>query len=114
MITKFAIPTNGDSIPITPASGIKLNHPGKFLFSYIFHSQINMKTKFAIGTKKKNGKTECRILDLKGNDIKTVYVPYPELHGMDYMPEYDILNKTFYILIENEDEEVWELHTKQL
>ena len=64
--------------------------------------------------KKKEGETECRILDLKGNDIKTVYVPYPDLHGMDYIPEYDILGKTFYILIENEDDEVWELHTKEL
>lgn len=64
--------------------------------------------------KKKGGETECRILDLKGNDLKTVYVPYPDLHGMDYLPEYDILDKTFYILIENEDDEVWELHTKEL
>ena len=64
--------------------------------------------------KKKDGKTECRIMDLKGNDLKTVYVPYPDLHGMDYIPKYDILDKTFYILIENEDDEVWELHTMEL
>lgn len=64
--------------------------------------------------KKKGNKTECRILDLKGNDLKTVYVPYPDLHGMDYLPEYDILNKVFYILIENEDDEVWELHSTGL
>ncbi|MEN8153356.1 MAG: hypothetical protein ABFR75_04980 [Acidobacteriota bacterium] len=64
--------------------------------------------------KKNNKDTECIILDLKGNELKRVYVPYPELHGMDYLPEYDIFNKKFYILIENEDEEVWELHVKDL
>ncbi len=64
--------------------------------------------------KKKGSETECIILDLKGKELKRVYVPYPELHGMDYMPEYDIYKSTFYILIENEDEETWELHTKKL
>jgi hypothetical protein len=64
--------------------------------------------------KKKNKRTECIILDLKGKEIKRVYVPYPELYGMDYLPEYDIFSKNFYILIENDDEEVWELHTTGL
>lgn len=64
--------------------------------------------------KRKDKKTECIILDLKGNELKRVYVPYPELHGMDYLPEYDIFDKTFYVLIENEDEEAWELHTTGL
>ncbi len=69
---------------------------------------------YVITFKKKNSNTECIILDLKGNELKRVYVPYPELHGLDYLPEYDIFNKTFYILIENEDEEVWELHSMGL
>ncbi|MEN8154668.1 MAG: hypothetical protein ABFR75_11665 [Acidobacteriota bacterium] len=64
--------------------------------------------------KKKNMETECIILDLKGNEVKRVFVPYPELYGMDYLPEYDIYNKKFYILIENDDDEVWELHVMDL
>ncbi len=69
---------------------------------------------YVITFKKKKGKTECIILDLKGNEIKKVFVPYPELHGMDYLPEYDIFNKKFYILIENENDEVWELHVVEM
>ncbi len=69
---------------------------------------------YVITFKKQKGKTECVILDLKGKELKKVWVPYPELHGMDYLPEYDIFNKKFYILIENEDKEVWELHVINL
>ncbi len=64
--------------------------------------------------KKKNKKTELIILNLKGNEIKRIWIPYPELYGMDYIPKYDIFNKKFYILIENDDDEVWELHMLKL
>jgi len=69
---------------------------------------------YVITFKKQKGKTRCVVLDLKGKELKKVWVPYPELHGMDYLPEYDIFNKKFYILIENEDEELWELHVINL
>ena len=65
---------------------------------------------YVITFKKQKGDTECIIMDLQGNEKKRVFIPLPELVGMDYYAKYDIYNRAFYTLVENEDEEVWELH----
>ena len=53
---------------------------------------------------------ECIIMDLKGKEIKRVFLPIPEVYGFDLLPKYTFHNQAFYILKENEDEEVIELH----
>jgi hypothetical protein len=63
--------------------------------------------------KRKNGDkgdVECIIMDLKGNEQKRAFVPYPILYGFDYQIKCDIYKRAFYLLVENEDEESWELH----
>lgn len=65
----------------------------------------------------RNGKEQYRILDLKGKDLKTVFLPKPMLASMITrllsrpVRFFDISNDTFYYLLENEDEEEWELHS---
>lgn len=65
---------------------------------------------YVITYKTHKGETECIIMDLKGNEQKRVFVPYQEMPGMEYAPRSDIYNRAFYALVENEDEESWELH----
>ncbi|MCP4151121.1 MAG: hypothetical protein GY757_25480 [bacterium] len=64
----------------------------------------------------KNGKDQYHIFDLKGKELKTVYlpkaIPVPLLTQLfnRVVRLFDISNDTFYYMVENEDEEEWELH----
>ena len=62
--------------------------------------------------KKQQENTECLIFDLKGKEQKRVYLPLPQVYGTE-IPIFGILNNCFYYLVENEDEETWELHVKK-
>jgi len=63
---------------------------------------------------------EFIIMDLKGNILKTLYLPQTtgpqhttKMVGMS--PRfYSIANNRFYYLVENEDEETWELYVKDI
>jgi hypothetical protein len=61
----------------------------------------------------KGNDSECIILDLAGLEQKRVYVPLPESYG-DFKYLYDIRGNCFFSLVENEEEETWELHKKDL
>lgn len=65
--------------------------------------------------KQKNGLTECQILDLKGTELKRSFLPLKGLRGNTFdLPVFTVFNMDFYTLIENDDEEVWELHRVNL
>ena len=64
--------------------------------------------------KLKGANTECIIMDLRGNELKRIFVPYPQSYGMDFQFPSMVYNQNFYLLVENEDEEVWELHRYSL
>lgn len=68
--------------------------------------------------KRKSGKEECLVMNLKGKVLSTVYLPMVEnapftahLVGIRY---YTIVNNKYYYLKENEDTEDWELHVEAL
>lgn len=69
---------------------------------------------YVLTYKMKEGMTECIVMDLKGKEEKRVFVLAPELLGMDFYAKYEIYKREFYTLLENEDEEVWELHRMKL
>jgi hypothetical protein len=56
------------------------------------------------------GERECIILNLKGEEIKRVFLPIPESYGMDFTAPFNFHNRNFYRLVDNPDEETWELH----
>ena len=64
--------------------------------------------------KKQGENTECIVLDLQGHEEKRVFLPCPESPGMDYLPKYDFYRRAFYSLVENEDDEAWELHVTEI
>lgn len=79
--------------------------------------------KIYVRTFKKKADTkeeEYVVMDLKGSILKTLYLPqikkseqFVRMIGMD--PKfYSITKNKFYYLVENEDEEEWELHVKEI
>ncbi len=69
---------------------------------------------YVLTYKRKAGKSQCLVLDLKGNQKKEVYLDCPENLGADYYNKFDVDRRTFYALIEDVDEESWELHKTAL
>lgn len=69
---------------------------------------------YVLTYKQKDGKTELIIMDLKGKEEKRVFVPMEHLYGNDYYSKHDIYKGNWYTLIENVDEETWELHKMKL
>jgi len=68
---------------------------------------------YVLTYRKKGNDSECIILDLAGLEQKRVYVPLPESYG-DFKYLYDIRGNCFFSLVENEEDETWELHKKKL
>ncbi len=69
---------------------------------------------YVITHKQENGKYECVILDLKGKELKRVFLPIPPEEPMLALDLYGIQDNIFYSLVENEDEELWELHIQKI
>ncbi|MCP5106740.1 MAG: hypothetical protein GY950_25370 [bacterium] len=65
---------------------------------------------YVLTYKQREGKTECIVMDLKGNEKKRLYVDVPEIVGMDFYAKYGFYKKHYYTLVENADEETWELN----
>lgn len=66
----------------------------------------------------REGREEYLVLDLKGKLLKRVYLPVVKRPSLwDYIKGirlYQIENDTLYYLVEDEDEEVWELHVEKI
>lgn len=62
---------------------------------------------------KEDGKYEYFIYDLKGKFLKRLFLPVAYMNGLMPSP-FTIENHTLYQLIENEDEEEWELHAVEI
>ena len=62
----------------------------------------------------KKGDRECIILDLKGKELKRIFLPVKENYGMDFQAPYNFSNNFFYIMKDNFEEEAWEIHRIKL
>lgn len=93
-------------------------------FNYVFPEYFPAYKGFTIANdniyfftyKKKNNKNEIVIMDLKGNNQKSVYI---DITGVRYvrgigLKKGTIHNHKFYQLKENIDNELWELHTEKM
>lgn len=70
---------------------------------------------YVVTYKQKDDLSEVIIMDLKGKELKRKYVPIIGIPGnlFEY-PIFMIKNQQYFTLIENDDEEVWELHRVNL
>ncbi len=65
--------------------------------------------------KRKGDLWECILLDMRGKEIRRIFVPLDRYIPFTYYAIlYSIDNGKMYSLIENEDEETWELHITAL
>jgi len=64
---------------------------------------------YVITYRKKQGNSECFIFDLEGKLLKKTWLPLKNYDGVALFP-YSLKNNYLYQLIDNEEEEVWELH----
>lgn len=70
---------------------------------------------YVITNKMQKGLWECIVMDFKGKELKRTFVPLQEAEPYTYYPLlYSIENGKFYALIENQEDETWELHMKKL
>jgi hypothetical protein len=69
---------------------------------------------YVLTYKQKDGTTEMIIMDLKGKEEKRLFVPVVPPVGMDYYVKHDIYKGHMYRLVENVDDETWELHKIKL
>ena len=53
-------------------------------------------------------------MDFKGNEKKRLFLYAPELYGMDFNFIADVNSNYYYWIVENEDNETWELHREKI
>jgi hypothetical protein len=92
---------------------LKKNIKFKSHFPAILDIALDGERLYVFTYKKKNHLTECIILDLEGNEQKKVFLPFPEVFPLTpYL--YSLQNNLFYTLVENEENETWELHMEKI
>jgi hypothetical protein len=70
---------------------------------------------YVVTNKTKKSLFECIIMDLKGNEKKRFFLPLQDGEPYTYYPLLCDFNQgKYYALLENEDEETWELYLKDL
>jgi len=57
---------------------------------------------------------ECIITDFNGKEIKRKFLYSPENYGMDFKFMADLENNYYYWIVENEDDETWELYKENI
>ncbi|NIM14148.1 MAG: hypothetical protein GTO45_19065 [Candidatus Aminicenantes bacterium] len=68
---------------------------------------------YVISNKRKNGKYESFIFNLGGNVLKKLWLSLVEKDMIEFYP-FTITGGKIYQLVENEDEEQWELHVTEI
>lgn len=92
---------------------LKKNIKFKSHFPAILDIALDGERLYVFTYKKQNRLTECIILDLDGNEQKRVFLPFPGAFPLTpYL--YSLQNNYFYTLVENEENEAWELHMKKI
>lgn len=69
---------------------------------------------FVLTYKMRGDERECIVMDLKGKEIRRIWLPIPEVYGFDFGAQFTAADSVFYYLKENEETENWELHTRSL
>lgn len=72
------------------------------------------KNRLYVVTHQKRGELwQCIVLDLKGKELKRTAVPLQDIEPFTYYPYLCTVEKgNYYALIENQEDETWELHKK--
>jgi hypothetical protein len=83
-------------------------------FPAIFDFFVEGDRIYAFTNKMRAGERECLVMDLKGKELKRIYLPVPMNYGLEFKAIYTIASKVFYHLVEDEERETWTLRTRIL
>lgn len=78
-------------------------------FPPIYNMLFDKYRLYVLTYKMKDNLRECIVFNLDLKEIKRVFLPIPEVYGLGVLPKYTFYGQAFYILTENEDEEIIEL-----
>jgi hypothetical protein len=111
--------SNTDKIFIETTGNFKRKRFVYYLFKDYFPAikafSVDNDLLYVITNKKRNELWECIVMNLKGKELKREFVPLQESEPYTYYPLlYSIENGKFYALIENEDDETWELYITEI
>jgi hypothetical protein len=85
----------------------------KEYFPVIKNIAVDNDTLYVITNNRKHEQWECIVMDFEGKELKRVFVPLQDSEPYTYYPLLCAIEKgKHYALIEDEDEETWELHLK--
>ncbi len=62
----------------------------------------------------KGDKRECIVMDFNGKEIKRLFLYAPEIYGFDYKFITNLDSNYYYWLVEEEENELWELHREKV
>ncbi len=86
----------------------------KKTFPPIYTMDVNNDKIYVFTSKIKNELRECIVLDLKGKELKRLFLPVKQTYGMEFNVKYTISKEGFFYIKENLDDEVIELHKSKL
>ena len=78
-------------------------------FPGVQHFTVADKKVYVLTFRQKNGQNEFIIFDIKGKFLKKAAAPVKE-KDPEHLSPFTIKDGKFYQLVENEEEENWELH----
>ncbi len=86
----------------------------KKTFPPIYGMEVKNNNIYIFTSKIQKGLRECIIFDLKGKELKRLFLPVKQVYGMEFSVKFTINKDGFFYLKENIDEEVIELHKSKL
>lgn len=89
----------------------RIKFPEYFPIIRFYH--ISNQKIYLLTYREKGDNREFYIFDLQGNLLKRTLQPLPEMNALELYP-YTTDNNKLYQIIENEDEEEWELHITEI
>lgn len=69
---------------------------------------------YIITYRKSGNNTECIVMDLKGKELKRLYLPIPSKKPLFSVQPFTFFKRSYFWLEENIDKEQWELHMEKL
>jgi hypothetical protein len=92
--------------------------PSRFTFKKYFPAiqeiMVSDDRIYAFTFKKKGDDTECVVMDLKGKELKRIYLPMPYKTPIGYTLPSTFFGHKFYRLLDNQEKETWELHAEEV
>ena len=83
-------------------------------FPPIYAMFVGTNSLFVLTSVTKGDQRECIVMDYNGNEKRRMMLFAPEIYGMDYNFFANVHENYYYWIIENDDDETWELYKEKI